>query len=526
MKALESEREEVLDDISYWSSFITRFRPLRLPAEILSEIFWIYVIEDGGSPWTLTQVSRAFRTTVLSTPRIWGGITLWGGDRFGPGVYTRPTMGGGRWEFGKENCFNAKQLRQALKRAKAAPLDLTINCKWGYSRIMDDRGKEMIAMVGGERLSQWRSLEFAVEDYWDLSDMCSGSLEGLTFLRLNSFHQDLYDCLCKTARNLWNVEVHMRNQLLSKLTNAPWWQHVHRLLLVISLRQVGSVGPSTLRTIQCDSAVDILSKAVELEDLNVQFEHYTEFTPIQKHLHFSRMKKLILRSSVGLLPKISAPLLTHLEIQSGGWASEATFNPGSIFFPAVTHLSVLSSADPVLASFYCPSLVQLCLGAHSASGTSKYNNDLMVISAWSPDNDPSKHLKPSILRIEGLAFTWTILRDLLGISLHDCLRELSLVDCPLPKSFFKALMAVTPPNVICEDLEKLSVIYSSDLDKRARIMGWEDGKAILKSIFTLRREQNLGLRRVFAQWQWPKVSQVEFGDVESGMNSGVSAGGA
>ncbi len=513
MKALESEREEVLDDISYWGSFITRFQPLRIPPEILSEIFRIYVIEEGGSPWTLTKVSRAFRATALSTPRIWGGITIWGGDRLDCGSYTRLTTRGVRWEFGKENCFNATQLRQALKRAKAAPLDLTINCRWGESRTVDDRGKELIAMVGGERLSQWRSLEFAVEDLWDLSDMCSGSLEGLTFLRLNSFHQDLYDCLCRTARNLRNVEIHMRKQLLSELTNAPWWQHIHRLLLVISLRRVGSIGQWGLRRFQCDSAVDILSKAVELEDLNVQFEHYTDVIPTQKPLHFSRMKKLILRSSAGLLPNISAPLLTHLEIQSGGWDSEVTFNPGSIFFPALTHLSVLSSADPVLASFYCPSLVQLCLGAHPASGTSRYNNDRMVTSAWSPDNDPSKHLKPSILKIEGLAFTWTVLRDLLGFSLHDCLRELSLIDCPLPKSFFKALMAVTPPNVICQDLETLSVIYSSELDKRARIMGWDDGKAILKSIFTLRREQNLGLRRVV--WQW-KVSRVEFGDVESG----------
>jgi len=520
LKALESKREEVLDDISHLRSFVVPLRPLRIPAEILSEIFQIFVIEDGGSPWTLTKVSRAFRRTALSTPRIWGGISLWGEEKHGSGSQEqyRPTVKRVRWEFGKENCCTAKQLRQALRRARAAPLDLEINCRGGYPVAIVDKAKEMIGMVTGERLSQWRSLQFAVEDNWDLRAMFSGSLEGLTFLRLNSFHQDLYDCLCKTARNLRNVEIHMRNQPLSKLANAPWWQHVHRLLLEVPLHRVGRLG--SVPTIQCASTVDILSKAVALEDLTVQFEHYHEFVPTDP-LHFPRMKKLVLSCSAELLPTISAPLLTHVEIRTGSRSNGAILNPGSVFLPAVTYLSVSSSAPSVLACFYCPSLVQLCLGpALFVDG----HHDLVVTFAWSPDNDPEKHLKPSVLRIEGLVLSWTVLRDLLRFSLHDCLRELSIVDTPLPKSFFKALMAVRPSSVICKDLEKLSVIYTSCIYRR-RVMRWDDAKAILKSIFTLRREQNLGLRRVIAQWQWPRVSRVEFSDDNSRI-SGVSAGAA
>jgi len=485
------------------------FQPLRIPAEILSEIFRIFVIEDGGSPWTLTKVSRAFRRTALGTPRIWGGISLWGEEKHGSGAqgWYRPTVKSVRWEFGKENCCTAKQLRQALKRARAAPLDLAIKCRRGYPIAIIDKAKEMIRMVAGERVSQWRSLEFAVEDNWDLRDIFSGSLEALTFLRLDSFHRDLYDCLCKTARNLRNVEIHMRNQPLSKLAKAPWWQHVHRLLLEVPFHQVGGL-TTGVPTIQCASAVNILSKAVALEDLTIQVEHYNQFVPTNKPLHFPRMKKLVLRSSDGLLPTISAPLLTHVEIRTGSRRNGATLNPGSIFLPAVTHLSVFSSAPPVLACFYCPSLVQLCLGPALCG----HRNDPIVTFAWSPDNDPEKHLKPSILRIESLDLTWTVLRDLLRFSLRDCLRDLSFIDCPLPKSFFKALMAVAPSSVICKDLEELSVIYTSDIYKRPRIMGWDDGKAILKSIFTLRRKQNLGLRRVIAQWRWPRVSRVEFSE--------------
>jgi len=519
LKVLASEREEVLDEIIHWDSFITPFRPLRIPADILSEIFRIFVIEDGGSPWTLTRVSRAFRRTALSTPRIWGGISLWGKEKYitGSQEWYRPVLRGVRWEFGKENCCNAKQLSQALKRARGAPLDLAIHCGWSHEVTISDKAKGMIAMVAGERLSQWRSLEFAVQDNWDLSDIFSGSLEGLMFLRLNSFHQDLYNCLCKTARHLRNVEIYIRNQPLSKLANAPWWRHIHRLLLEVPYRQAGSPN-SVPYHIQCSSAVDILSKAVKLEDLIVQFELPSGLAPIKKPIHFPRLKKLALRASIALLGALSTPLLTHLEIKTGGWGFGNRVAPNTIFFPAVTHLSFFSSGPAVLASLHCPSLVQLCLGPESGHGQ-KYFDYHVITTAWNPDNDPERLLKPSVLRIEGLVIKWTVLRDLLRLSLHDCLRELILVDSPLPKSFFKALMAVSRSTVICGDLEKLSVIYESDLNKGERIMGWSDGREILKSILTLRREQNLGLRKVIAQW--PRQSRVEFSD-DSGVSLTVS----
>jgi len=490
---------------------MTPFRPLRMPADILSEIFRIFVIEDGGSPWTLTGVSRVFRRTALSTPRIWGGISLWGKEKYitGSQEWYRPVLRGVRWEFGKENCCNAKQLSEALKRARGAPLDLAIHCGGSHEATISDKAKGMIAMVAGEHLSQWRSLEFAVQDNWDLGDIFSGSLEGLMFLRLNSFHQDLYNCLCKTARYLRNVEIYIRNQPLSKLANAPWWRHIHRLLLEVPYRQTGPLDLMNAHQIQCGSAVDILSKAVELEDLIVQIEFPFALAPVKKPIHFPRLKRLALKASIALLGALSAPLLTHLEIKSGGWNFESTLDPNTIFFPSVTHLSVFSSEPAVLASLHCPSLVQLCLGPESGHGQ-KYINDRMITSAWDPDNDPERLLKPSVLRIENLVFTWTVLRDLLRLSLHDCLRELSLVDSPLPKSFFKALMAVSRSTVICGDLEKLSVIYESGLYTGKRTMGWSDGREILKSILTLRKEQNLGLRRVIAQW--PRQPRVEFSD--------------
>lgn len=466
----------------------------------------IFVIEDGGSPWTLMMVSRAFRRTALGTPRIWSGISLCGEEKQASGK-KRPATRGLRWESGKENCCNAKQLRRALERAKAAPLDLEINCRDGYSIATDEKMKEMVTMVAGERLSQWRSLAFAVEDNVDLSDEFSGSLEGLTFLRLNSFHPHLYNCLRTSARNLRNVEIYVENRPLSRLANAPWWQHIRRLLLDIPLQQIGSLNMTGIRTIQCRSAVDILSKAIELEDLTVQFPFDSKFARVNGPIHFLRLKKLTLRNTIGLLSSISAPLLTHLEIQTGERSDVTTLSPGSIFLPAVTHLSVFPSPPEALASFHCPSLIELCLCRSTEGYTPKSKNDDMVEGGWSPNNDPKKHLKPSVLRIKNLFFTWTVLRDLLRFRLHDCLRELSLIDSPLPRSFFKALMVVTPSGIICSNLQQLSVIYRIKFHRRG--MGQDEGEVILRDIFTQRKEQNLGLRRVIAQWL---ESRVEYGD--------------
>ena len=112
-----------------------------------------------------------------------------------------------------------------MTRTKAAPLDLAINY----------RGDKVIV----ERLSQWLSLEFALEDYWYLF---SSHLEGPTFLYPNSFHQGLYDCICQTDRNLQNV-VTKRSMVAACPPSPP---------CNITASSSGTIGTSTVRTIQWD----------------------------------------------------------------------------------------------------------------------------------------------------------------------------------------------------------------------------------------------------------------------------------
>src|SRR5258708_25658274 len=77
----------------------------RVPMDVLAEIFLFYLASGRAcSPWTLAAVSRAFRVTAFSTPRLWGHITITNKDRFR------------RWMNGSEQCNTLRRLQRALSR--------------------------------------------------------------------------------------------------------------------------------------------------------------------------------------------------------------------------------------------------------------------------------------------------------------------------------------------------------------------------------------------------------------------------
>jgi hypothetical protein len=86
--------------------------------DVLAEIFLFYLASGpSSSPWTLTAVSRAFRVTAFSTPRLWGRITITNEE------------GLCRWMNGSEQCNRLRRLQRALSRAAAAPLDIIVNLR-------------------------------------------------------------------------------------------------------------------------------------------------------------------------------------------------------------------------------------------------------------------------------------------------------------------------------------------------------------------------------------------------------------
>ena len=90
----------------------------RVPMDVLAEIFLFYLAsEPSCSPWTLTAVSRTFRVTAFSTPRLWGHIKITTKKYFR------------RWIDGSEQCNTLRRLQRALARAAAAPLDIIVNLR-------------------------------------------------------------------------------------------------------------------------------------------------------------------------------------------------------------------------------------------------------------------------------------------------------------------------------------------------------------------------------------------------------------
>ena len=119
---------------------------------------------------------------------------------------------------------------------------------------------------------------------------------------------------------------------------------------------------------QSRATVDILSKAVELEDLSVQFPtHHGRVAPViepvKKPIHFPRLKKLVLKSGAGPLNGVPAPLLAHVETSSHEYHDS----------------SAVSLAPNVLAAFRCPSLVRLYLGVDYFGNTCVNN----IVINWS-----------------------------------------------------------------------------------------------------------------------------------------------
>ena len=120
----------------------------RVPMDVLAEIFLFYLASGPScSPWTLTAVSRAFRVTAFSTPRLWGRITI---------TIEKYYV---RWVHGSEQCNTLPRLQRALSRVAAAPLDIGINLST-YSHTKPEQQKRAIKLLRTliRTSSRWVSL--------------------------------------------------------------------------------------------------------------------------------------------------------------------------------------------------------------------------------------------------------------------------------------------------------------------------------------------------------------------------------
>jgi hypothetical protein len=74
MAAFEAKRHVMINELRKDEAYLARIRTL--PQEILGMVFVFYTSDPAQYPWTLMQVTRAWRATALATQAIWAKIRI------------------------------------------------------------------------------------------------------------------------------------------------------------------------------------------------------------------------------------------------------------------------------------------------------------------------------------------------------------------------------------------------------------------------------------------------------------------
>lgn len=165
------------------------FPQSRVPFEILSEIFKWYVViqKDHPGPWLLVGICRAWRSIAFGTPRLWSAVRVVNPlAEAGSADHPLPQW---RYGDGRENCITVSHMKMLLSRAKSAPLDIAIDNRYPSKEVDWSPFDEMLQLLGGERLNQWRSIEITgnfKKDHVALDRVFddTGELKGLEVVNL------------------------------------------------------------------------------------------------------------------------------------------------------------------------------------------------------------------------------------------------------------------------------------------------------------------------------------------------------
>ena len=197
----------------------------KVPTDVLEEIFLFYLASGPScSPWTLTTVSRTFRVTAFSTPRLWGRITITTEE------YSH------RWMYGSEQCNTLPRLQRALARAAAAPLDIIVNLK--IEPYMDSKKEKELLWTLFRTSSRWVSLETKDISIRHLDLRCIekeyGSLESP--LMACATTQRLIQAIARSSPNLTALRAeYVQSQITNSLAFS-WWSRLTTLFYRASHR--------------------------------------------------------------------------------------------------------------------------------------------------------------------------------------------------------------------------------------------------------------------------------------------------
>ncbi|CUA77283.1 hypothetical protein RSOLAG22IIIB_06625 [Rhizoctonia solani] len=289
----------------------------KLPADILSDIFMMLLENDPLAPWTLSAVNRQWRTTALTTPRLWSRIRI-----------QPPAMPSG----------NA--LRLWVERSgDSCPLDIEITlappANWQPSTTISRADREaqrdevqwghVVMFHLGSQVHRWRRFVYRAERLFMFLGALNVTFGNGNAPLLEEFVVDCGDvghhhvspdpwCYFPTSTN---CKVPQMRKL--DLRNVPftWNSPMLRGLHQLSLGDLSHPVASTTR-LSMDRLLTLLSNNPDLETLNIELRCGSAVLP-PRDLVLHKLKSLTIAGGDGhtleFLDHLTLPALENLSVR-------------------------------------------------------------------------------------------------------------------------------------------------------------------------------------------------------------------
>lgn len=415
--------------------------------DVLAEIFLFYLAAGRAcSPWTLAAVSKTFRVTALSTPRLWGHITITNKDRLC------------RWMNGSEQCITLRHLQRALSRAAAAPLDIVINLRirLGLDHKQEERAAKLLRTLI-RTSSRWVSLhisDLSMHDFdYERLDKDYRSLESLVMT--SSTPPKLIQAIHRSALTLTSLESKGLRITDFAALSIAWWSRLTTLSFRVNIRDDSPASRARI--------LDTVARCTQLRKLTLSMG-IIRFTAAEvaatKSKTLPNLRKLYF-INVNSAMLFKCPKLTHFSFETDDLmplrnVPTVIHNTDEHRLERLVYLKVESPfVGQYLAPLVAPNLRDLRI---TVSGSRKAEGlDWAFRKLW---EERSETLSPKFLQLKGMILGVNVLKN--ALEQMEELESLTMTNVKVTKTAFKNLAVPKDRKrgILCPRLVTLDVYCS------------------------------------------------------------------
>lgn len=444
LESMKAQRRAIADEIFVQHALISTIRIM--PPEVLGLIFLWYTEDFTQSPWTLMQVSRAWRSAAMHTRGLWARIMI-----------TSPAWKdrGLRRKDGREICTGTDQLKRALNRAGSFPLDVLIY-QAGPSKAWSWKSRQLASTAVLEMLTLMKTIRKIPQIHrLELTDVEGIKVDDLPFLNLEAVKiksrlcEDIITQINKTSQKMASLEL-----------DSVWMSHLREirtsaLVKILSIRElVVDIGTEWSYDSFQGNLREFLNSYPALKTLEVRNvdKGATVHSPGEP-LTFSNLQTLVLINSK-VFWAVNASNLTNLAlIKDSALVKVHRTSPND--FPSLNTLTISSSNLSALNAIRAPFLhtLNLCCTAGVMSSAQTYAGFIQILKDGQID--------PTVFHLHNTAIMPLVLVEI--IDRMSRLNELRLRSVAVKPKFFEALAGFgldSSPDAIvvpCPSLTRLSI---------------------------------------------------------------------